>query len=126
MARKYHGDKLVEITCNRCGRTDAISPDMPYGEWDAEPFREFDLVYGYGSDLYDLSGVKFDLCEYCIRDIVSEFKIEAESRDYEIKQGITSDGKSYIYHAFADNHEMTQETLDEIYERFKNIEKEDD
>lgn len=118
--RKYNEGKLVSITCNKCGTVENVSNDE-HG-WKAEPFREFDLVYGYGSVLYDFSGVRFDLCEHCIKEIVSEFRIEAESRDYEMMQGYNSEGKPFVYYGFLDeDEEKTQEELDGLYNRFREL-----
>lgn len=114
--RKYKDGNLVEITCNRCGYSVDVSEDE-HG-WDAEPFREFDLVYGYGSVLYDFSGVRFDLCEHCLSEIVSRFKHEAESRDYDMMQGYNSEGKPFVYYGFTGDREMSQEEADKMYEEF--------
>lgn len=112
--RKYDGDKLVEITCNKCGTVEDVSDDEH--KFKAEPYREFDLVYGYGSVLYDFSGVRFDLCEYCVEKIVSDFKVPAESRDYEMMQGYNSEGKPFVYYGFEGEEPPTQERMDEMYE----------
>src|SRR5699024_1567158 len=101
--RKYNGDDLVEITCNNCGENVDVSDDE--NGFDAEPFREFDLVYGYGSRLFDFSGVKFDLCEYCVEDIVKQFAVSAEPRDYEMKKGYDEEGRPYVYYGFIDGEE---------------------
>jgi len=116
MARKYSGDILVEITCNKCGKAEDVSDDE-HG-WKAEAFREFDLVYGYGSTLYDMSGVRFDLCEHCVKDLVTDFKIAADSRDYDMLQGFNSEGRPFVYLGFEGDEELTQEQMDEMYERF--------
>jgi|SRR5690625_425705 len=115
--RKHVGDKLVEIICNKCGVSEDVSDDE-HG-WGAEPFREFDLVYGYGSELYDMTGVRFDLCEYCVREIVADFKIEADSRDYDIRQAYNSEGVPFVYYGFEGDDDLSQEEIDELYERFK-------
>jgi len=112
--RKYDGDNLVEITCNKCGKVEDVSEDI-HG-WDAEPFREFDLVYHYGSELYDFSGIRFDLCEYCVRDLVEKFKIPAEERNYGFVQAHTSDGTPFVYIGFEDAEPPTQTQIDEMYE----------
>lgn len=114
--RKYDGDDLVEITCNKCGWADVIDSEYPHNEWDAEPYREFDLVYHYGSVLYDFSGVRFDLCEHCVEELVDGFKVPAERRDHDIMQGYTSDGTPFVYGGFEDDVEPTQERLDEMYD----------
>src|SRR5699024_349821 len=120
--RKYGGDKLVGIICNSCGDSVDVTEDE-HG-FDAEPFREFDLVYGYGSELYDFSGVRFDLCEYCVEEFVGRFAIPAESRDYRIKQGYNIEGKPFIYYGFDSDEDATQEQMDEAYERFMDGNKE--
>lgn len=112
--RKYVGDKLVEITCNKCGKTEDVSNDE-HG-WGAEPFREIDFVYGYGSVLYDFSGVRFDLCEHCVEEYVNTFKVPAEVRDYEIKQGYNSEDRPFLYYQFKGDKNLTQEELDVIFE----------
>lgn len=123
--RKYYDDKLAEITCNNCGDSVNVLND-DYGHIE-EPYREFDLVYGYGSVLYDFSGVKFDLCEHCVKKITDNFKIPVESRDYGLVQGFSSDGEPFAYYSFENDKPVTQEELDEMYERLsKQGEKDDD
>lgn len=86
--RKYDNDKLVSIICNKCS---SVVEDL----WNdkrghkQEPYKEFDIMYGYGSRLFDLQGIKFDLCEHCVKDMINDFKISAEIDDY----GIKEDGK---------------------------------
>src|SRR5690625_564555 len=116
MARKYNEDILVEITCNKCGKVEDVSDDE-HG-WKAEAFREFDLVYGDGSTLYDMSGVRFDLCEHCVKDIVTDFKIAAGVRDYDMLQGFNSEGSPFVYLGFEGDEALTEEQMDEMYERF--------
>lgn len=125
--RLYKGEKLVSITCNKCGNStdNLLGTDEGWVDAECEPFREFDLVYGYGSVLYDFSGVKFDLCEHCIAGIVGGFKIPAERRDYEMKQGYNSEGRPFVYYGFDGDKESTQEELDEMYKQFMNGNKED-
>jgi len=115
--RKHDGDKLVEITCNKCGTAADVSEDD--NGWVAEPYREFDLVYAYGSVLYDFSGVRFDLCEHCVKEIVDTFKIPAESRDYKMRQGYNSEGIPFVYYGFNGDEKPTQEVMDVMYEEIK-------
>lgn len=111
--RKCDEYKLVGIICNKCGDSVDVSEDE-YG-WLAEPFREFDLVYGYGSGIYDFSGVRFDLCEYCVEELVGAFPIPAESRDYEVMQAWTSGGSPFVYLRHTDEEPLSQAEMDARY-----------
>lgn len=79
--REYIDEKLIKVTCNMCGKyADQLWNDSNY--WMEEPFKEIDLVYGYGSELFDFNGIKFDICEHCIEKLVSQFKYPAKVREY--------------------------------------------
>ena len=74
-------DKYVEtkVVCNRCGLTfDDTNSQYGYEEWQWDTIHEFDIEFGYGSK-HDLDGWTFDLCEDCIEEIVTTFKIKPES-----------------------------------------------
>src|SRR5690625_2763471 len=116
MARKYNEDILVEITCNKCGKVEDVSDDE-HG-WKAEAFREIDLVYGYGSRLYDMSRGRFDLCEHCVKDLATDLKISADPRDSYMLRGVNSQGRRLVYIGFDGDEELSQEQMDEMYERF--------
>lgn len=121
--RKYNGDSLVEIICNKCG--DGVDVSNDEHGFDAEPFREFDLVYGYGSRLYDFGGVRFDLCEYCVEDFVETFAIPAESRDYEMMQAWTSNGTPFVYLAHTNEDPLSQEEMDGMCEDMRKADEEE-
>lgn len=90
--RMYENGVLISITCNMCEKTvDSLQNDKYVSE--QEPFREFDELYGYGSEIYDLKRLKFDLCEHCIEDLTKRFKIPVEVSDYTIME----DGKGGVF-----------------------------
>jgi len=73
--------ELVEnkVVCNKCGLTfdDEKSPHG-YEVWQWDAIHHFAVEFGYGSD-HDLHAWTFDLCEDCIEEVVSTFKIKPES-----------------------------------------------
>lgn len=70
--------KRVEskVICNKCGMTydDDVS-EYGYEEWQWDTIYPFKVEFGYSSK-YDLQRWSFDLCENCIDEIVSTFKIK--------------------------------------------------
>lgn len=79
--REYIDDKLIKITCNMCGKESENLLNDEYGHM-AEPFRELKFRYGYGSTRFDLEKIKFDLCEHCVEEIMSNFVHEADHTEY--------------------------------------------
>lgn len=86
--RKYLGEQLVAIMCNQCGNTVDTLNHTPR-EWDiaSAPYKEVRLRYGYGSELFDLYEISFDLCECCVRELIDGFKVKADVREYDWLDG---------------------------------------
>lgn len=59
---KEHVNKLVKITCDRCGRSAEVE-DMI--EWNNFHHMEFQGAYG-SKIIGDLNKVQIDLCEGCL------------------------------------------------------------
>lgn len=72
--------KTDDLICNLCGETlkQIISTDGMYNFCGLE---EVDMVCGYGS-LNDGLVFTFSLCEKCVEDLISKFKIPAQVKDY--------------------------------------------
>lgn len=65
------------VTCNKCGKTKELHGEDYEKEWEAEGFKSFHCSFGYGSK-FDMEDWKFDLCESCLEELVSTFKIKPE------------------------------------------------
>lgn len=92
MARRYEereevikSSVAISVTCNNCGKSkerDFEGDYIDYEEelWDGE-YQSFYIAWGYMSK-YDTEEWKFDLCQKCIEEIVSKFKIPIEKSHY--------------------------------------------
>lgn len=88
--RKYDDGELVSIVCNNCSR--AVSGDVGMLSGHVkESYKEIKLKYGYGSELFDLHEVSFDLCEHCVKDIIDNFNIQAEVIEYDWLDGTVTE-----------------------------------
>jgi hypothetical protein len=74
--------KVVEskVICNKCGMTydeETFDPEMPQGyeEWQWDTIHAFKVDFGYGSK-HDMEQWNFDLCEGCIEELASTFKVD--------------------------------------------------
>lgn len=77
--------KLVEskVVCNKCGLTyDNENSEFGYEEWQWATIYPFKTEFGYGSS-HDLENWSFDLCEKCIEEIASTFKINPKVEVYD-------------------------------------------
>lgn len=67
---------LSKIGCNKCGKSIDVEPiEKTYA--DISLFHEFIVSFGLDSD-FDMEVWKFDLCESCLLEFVSTFKIMPE------------------------------------------------
>lgn len=92
MARRYEereevikSSVAISVTCNNCGESKERDFEGEYEEyaddlWDGE-YQSFYIAWGYASD-HDTEEWRFDLCQKCIKDIVSKFKIPVEKGHY--------------------------------------------
>jgi hypothetical protein len=70
--------KVIEskVVCNKCGlEYDDEKSEHGYEEWQWDTIHAFKVEFGYGSK-HDLEKWNFDLCENCIEELVSTFKID--------------------------------------------------
>lgn len=83
--KEINTKKLVEskLVCNKCGLTyDDEKSEHDYEEWQWETMFPFKIHFGY-STKHDLENWEFDLCEKCIEEIVSTFKIQPKVENYD-------------------------------------------
>lgn len=73
-------EQVDDLICNLCGGTlkQIISSDGMYNFCGLE---EVNMVCSYGS-LNDGLVFTFSLCEKCVEELMSKFKIPAQKRDY--------------------------------------------
>lgn len=84
--RRYEHGRLMSIICNMCSDViDELWNDEHGVE--QERFKEIRLRYGYGSRLYDLNELSFDLCEQCVQQIVHSFNISPKIENYDWLDG---------------------------------------
>lgn len=74
-------EELEELTCNKCGVTAMVSGDSLESLSASHQFQSFVMNFGYGSN-FDEETWSFDLCESCLEEFVSTFKIEPDVKDY--------------------------------------------
>ena len=75
--------KRVEskVVCNKCGATyDDEKSEYGYETWQWDTIHYFKINFGYG-EIHDLESWSFDLCEKCIEEITSTFKIKPNIAD---------------------------------------------
>jgi hypothetical protein len=66
---------LDRIVCNRCGQEHLGSE-----EWMQENIHPIQVMFGYTSE-HDGIAWKFDLCEECLIEFCTTFKIPPEKKD---------------------------------------------
>jgi hypothetical protein len=71
---KVEKEIVENILCNNCGSS--LIKDLDFGGIDV------DMVCGYGSG-EDGVRYRFDLCELCVKKIMSGFKIAPEKEEYQ-------------------------------------------
>jgi len=59
--------ETISITCNRCGKTE----EGEHVEYSSD-IQQQRFDFGYGSTM-DGTEMKFDLCDNCVKEIISEF-----------------------------------------------------
>jgi hypothetical protein len=70
-------NKIVDVLCNKCGSSCNHSPRGQTSSFYG--LIEVEVHGGYEStDLEDLTSIKFSLCEKCISELNSSFKIPAQ------------------------------------------------
>lgn len=70
-------DVVVEIGCNKCGKTVHLNKDDIEIEHQREEFSEINLSFGYGNR-YDSQRWSFDLCEDCLTALIKSLKYVPE------------------------------------------------
>lgn len=67
--------ELESLTCDRCGRCTAASDVMEIQE-----YLHIDYEAGFGSVAFpDLSRVRGDFCQYCVKELLGDFLTVTES-----------------------------------------------
>jgi hypothetical protein len=69
-----------KITCNKCGKTEALVGTEIEREIQMNKFHTIRLAFGYGSNL-EMEDIKFDLCESCLLEFVKSFKHAPETSE---------------------------------------------
>lgn len=69
-----------KIVCNKCGREMDLET-REYEEFMTDLIHKFKIVYGYASDR-DGTTCQFDLCEQCLDELYSTFKIPPQIDDW--------------------------------------------
>lgn len=76
--QKYEGmqdRKLIHVVCNKCGRSLKVEDGyLKEGSFSAE------AVFGYFSRKDGITH-RFDLCEDCYDEMISQFKVPVEERE---------------------------------------------
>ena len=68
----------VKRICNNCGlEYDDEKSEFGYETWQWDTIHHFIIHFGYGS-LHDMEHWHFDLCEKCIDEITSKFKVPVQ------------------------------------------------
>lgn len=68
----------VSRICNNCGMTyDNEKSKDGYETWQWDTIHHFIIHFGYGSS-HDMEHWHFDLCERCIDEMASKFKVPAQ------------------------------------------------
>ena len=81
--KKVNTKKLVvsKLVCNRCG-LEYNTEERDFEEWQWKTIFPFKVHFGY-STKHDLENWEFDLCEKCIEEIVSAFKVAPTIESYD-------------------------------------------
>jgi len=61
--------EAASITCDRCGR----SEENESNNFKFQEFLSIDHVCGYGSIVGDGTRFQLDLCQYCVKEVLSPF-----------------------------------------------------
>jgi hypothetical protein len=68
---KNYGEKKIEevksVTCNCCGQT------YDKGDFEFEEFLMWENICGYSSIWEDGVTIEIDLCQYCIKNLLSKY-----------------------------------------------------
>lgn len=120
--REYKDGILERIYCNVCARrTDNLRTLSGLERQEqTEPFREIDWTYHYGSELYDFSGVKFDICEECVKVMEDDAVIPFDNNDYDVNDELGFDEEDGITVDISS--ELSDETLRALGKRIKKSE----
>ena len=59
----------ASITCDRCGRSAENEPK----NFEFEEYLSIDQVCGYGSIIGDGTRLQLDLCQHCVKELLSPF-----------------------------------------------------
>ena len=62
-------EECIEVQCNSCGKTIKGQDKIAWSD-----ITGVRVSFGFGS-VYDMETWEFDLCDHCLADITSKFKI---------------------------------------------------
>lgn len=62
-------NKIVSKTCDKCGTTYNAEDEI----FECQEFHHINFTGGYGSVFGDSETIECDLCQHCLKDLISSF-----------------------------------------------------